>query len=60
MPSIWIVNGDTITLRPIKTGNLINGTVEVLAGLQQGERIVTAGVHKLREGQNVKVDGESI
>lgn len=59
-PAVWVVNGDKIALRLIKTGSIGNGTVEVLEGLRQGDRIVSAGVHKLREGQQVKVGGESI
>jgi RND family efflux transporter MFP subunit len=59
-PAVWVVSGDAITLRPIKTGNFGDGTIQVLQGLQQGDRIVTAGVHKLKEGQKVKVGGESL
>lgn len=59
-PAVWVVADDTLSLRPIQTGNLGNGTIQVLSGLQQGDRIVTAGVHKLTEGQKVKVGGESL
>ena len=59
-PAVWVVTGDTITLRAVKTGNFGNGTIQVLSGLQQGERIVTAGVHKLTEGQKVKFGGDSL
>lgn len=57
---VWVVKDDTLTLRPIQTGSLGNGTIQVLSGLQQGDRIVTAGVHKLKEGQKVKVSGDSL
>ena len=59
-PAVWVVTADTLSLRPIQTGNWGNGTIQVLSGLQQGDRIVTAGVHKLSEGQKVKVGGESL
>ncbi|SMC32612.1 efflux RND transporter periplasmic adaptor subunit [Sporomusa malonica] len=59
-PSVWVVTGDTVTLRPVKTGNFGNGTIQVVAGLQQGDRIVTAGVHKLSAGQKVKLGGDSL
>jgi RND family efflux transporter MFP subunit len=59
-PAVWVVTGETLALRPVTTGNLGNGTVEVLSGLEQGERIVIAGVHKLREGQKVSVTGDSL
>ena len=59
-PAVWVVSGDTITLRSVKTGNFGDGTIQILEGLQQGERIVTAGVHKLNEGQKVRVGGDSL
>lgn len=59
-PAVWVVSGDTVTLRVVKTGNFGNGTIQVIEGLQQGERIVTAGVHKLNEGQKVRVGGDSL
>ncbi|MDF2572127.1 MAG: macA 5 [Sporomusa sp.] len=59
-PAVWVVVDDVITIRPIKTGSFGNGTIQVLSGLLQGDRIVTAGVHKLTEGQKVKVGGESL
>jgi membrane fusion protein, multidrug efflux system len=59
-PAVWVVTGETLTLRPVITGIFGNGTVQVLSGLEQGERIVIAGVHKLKEGQRVKVTGDSL
>jgi hypothetical protein len=34
-------------------------SVIVARGLQDGEMVVTAGVHMLRPGQKVKIDGAS-
>ncbi len=59
-PAVWVIKDDVLTLRPVTTGNFGNGTIQVLSGLSQGERIVTAGVHKLREGQKVNVGGDSL
>jgi len=59
-PAVWVVSGDVITLRPIKAGQFGDGIIQVLEGLQQGDQIVTAGVHKLKEGQKVKSGGESL
>jgi len=58
--AVWLLNGDKIALRAIKPSNISNGTVQVLEGLKQGDRIVLAGVHKLKDGQIVKVGGESL
>lgn len=59
-PAVWVVNDNILTLRPIQTGPFGNGTIQVLAGLQAGDRIVTAGVHKLEEGQRVKITGDTL
>jgi RND family efflux transporter MFP subunit len=57
VPKVWVVTNDVLNQRPIQTGSFGNGTIQVLGGLQQGDRIVTAGVHKLKAGQKVKVGG---
>jgi len=59
-PAVWVVKDNVITLRPVTTGTFGNGTIEVLSGLKQGDCIVTAGVHKLKEGQTVKLGGDSL
>ncbi|MDU2064580.1 MAG: efflux RND transporter periplasmic adaptor subunit [Sporomusaceae bacterium] len=59
-PKVWVVENDIVTLRPVQIGNFGNGTVQVVGGLQAGEQIVTAGVHKLKEGQQVKAGGDSL
>ena len=57
-PSVWLVNNDSVTLRPVQTGSFGKNTVQVTSGLQPGDTIVTAGVQKLREGQKVRLAGE--
>ena len=32
-----------------------NDTVEIVSGLQKGDRVVTAGVQKLHEGEEVRL-----
>lgn len=59
-PCVWVINNYTATLRPIQIGRFGNGQVQIIAGLNPGDIIVTAGVHKLREGQTVKlVEGDT-
>ncbi|MEN6623242.1 MAG: efflux RND transporter periplasmic adaptor subunit [Smithella sp.] len=53
-PSVWVVTQGTAHLRPIKTSAFGNSQIQVLSGINPGEIIVTAGVHKLREGQKVR------
>jgi cobalt-zinc-cadmium efflux system membrane fusion protein len=41
---VWVVRGDNnLALRPIRTGRVNNGMVEVLEGLKAGEKVVTRG-----------------
>jgi membrane fusion protein (multidrug efflux system) len=42
--------------RQIKTGDAREGRVEVLSGLEDGDRVVTAGQVKLRNGQPLVID----
>ncbi len=58
-PCVWIVQGEILELRRIKVGKYGADGIQVVGGLKPGETIVTAGVHKLREGQRVKILGGS-
>jgi len=42
--------------RRIKTGEVRNGRVEIVEGLQAGDSVVSAGQVKLRNGQRVTID----
>ena len=45
-----------VSRRIVKTGNLRKeGGIEILEGLDPGDRIVTAGVHRIEEGQEVSL-----
>ncbi|EJC83547.1 RND family efflux transporter, MFP subunit [Rhizobium leguminosarum bv. trifolii WSM2297] len=60
--SVWIVDvaGKKVALRPVKIdGDVVEGgTVRVIQGLAAGERVVVAGVHKLEDGQAIRIDQE--
>ena len=58
LPAVWLVRDGRVHLRMIRIGSFGDNQVRVLAGLAEGERIVTAGVHTLREGQRVRVGDE--
>jgi membrane fusion protein (multidrug efflux system) len=52
---IYIVDdADTAQIRPVKLGIRLAGQVEVLSGLQGGERVVAEGIQKVRPGGKVK------
>jgi len=53
---VWIVQPDmTVHKREIKVGELTKGKIQLLSGVNIGERIVTAGVHFLQKGMKVKL-----
>jgi RND family efflux transporter MFP subunit len=55
-PAVWVVAADaTVSLRPIEIGAHRPSEVQVTAGLSPGDRVVTAGVQALREGQTVRL-----
>jgi multidrug efflux system membrane fusion protein len=53
---VYLVNTDnTVSVRPIKLGVTDGTRVEVLSGLQPGDRIVIDGADKLRDGAKINV-----
>jgi len=57
---VYLLGEDsTVTVRPIKLGVTSGNRVEVLTGLQPGDRIVVDGADKLREGAKVIVRDEA-
>jgi len=55
----WVVDADsTVAPRPVKLGEATGGRVEVMDGLQPGDRVVVAGVRFLREGMKVRDLGD--
>lgn len=54
--AVWLVGNDaTLTLRPVSVAAYTDAGATIAGGLQVGERIVVAGVHKLVAGQKVRV-----
>ena len=51
---VWRVGDDMVVSKvPVETGLRRDGEVEVRSGLQSGDRLVTAGTHKVDEGDKV-------
>lgn len=52
---VWIVNSNmTVSKKEVKTGSLKGSDIEVLNGLKEGDKIITAGVSKLHDGMKVR------
>lgn len=59
-PAVWIYAGPAegegkVDLRPVKVAAYIENAVLIADGLKEGEKVVTAGVHKLIPGQVVRL-----
>ncbi len=52
---VYVVDGGAAKRVPVRTGMRQDGFVEILSGLQPGQRVVTEGVVKLSDGQKVRL-----
>ncbi len=57
---VWIIDETSkkVSRRDVETGDLLDSGVAILEGIQPGEWIATAGVHYLKEGQQVRILSE--
>jgi membrane fusion protein, multidrug efflux system len=57
VPAVWVVDPATsrVKLRPVTVGQFREDGVTIISGLNAGDVVVTAGVHKLRNDQPVRV-----
>lgn len=60
-PHVWLVDGakGEVHLAPIETGAAVGRYLPVPSGLKEGDRVVTAGVNSLEEGQKIKIEDEA-
>ena len=60
-PVVWVVGADQVVARrPVKLGAVTADRIEIIDGLQPGERIAVAGVPMLREGMKVRDLGDAL
>jgi len=53
---VYLMDGDDkVTVRPIKTGETDGNTTVVLSGLNAGDRVVTDGTDRLKDGAKVRI-----
>lgn len=55
---VYVVNVDKAAERPIETGIVLNGRVEVTKGLNAGDILITSGLKTLKDGKSVTIKGE--
>jgi RND family efflux transporter MFP subunit len=54
-PALWVVGADqTVALRPVVVLNYGEASALLQSGVNSGERIVIAGVHKLSAGEKIR------
>ncbi len=59
-PAVWVVGQDMkLSLRPVTIERYTEDSARISAGLKAGERVVSAGVHKLVAGEVVRLLGEA-
>jgi multidrug efflux system membrane fusion protein len=57
---VYLLNpDDTVSVHPIRLGTEDGGFYEVASGLAPGDRVVTDGADRLRDGAHVRIPGES-
>lgn len=57
-PAVWIIEKETNTIKKqsVTIGNIVgNNDIEIIEGLTTGQQIVSAGVHRLAEGDQVNI-----
>lgn len=58
-PAVWVINEDgQVDLVSVELGGYTSTDVLIRSGLLSGQRVVTAGVHKLSPGQQVRLTKE--
>ena len=56
---VYVINADrTVSLRKVKRGQATVGQVAITEGLQPGERVVTEGGDRLKDGVAVQLQGQ--
>lgn len=57
--AVWVVDQGAVKLTVVEVAGAVGNDIMILSGLAPGQRVVTAGVNLLREGQKVTVLGET-
>ncbi len=55
---VYVVAGNTVSMRTVRPGRAVNGETLILEGLKPGETVVVQGQLKLSEGATVTIAGD--
>ncbi|MDV2991169.1 MAG: Macrolide export protein MacA [Chroococcidiopsis sp. SAG 2025] len=53
--TVFVINGEKVAARSVKLGERVDGKVEILSGLQPGERFVAKSGRPLKNGETVRL-----
>jgi multidrug efflux system membrane fusion protein len=53
---VWVVRDKKVSLVPVKTAGFEGSDVKITDGLSKGDVVVTGGINKLAEGQEVRLE----
>jgi RND family efflux transporter MFP subunit len=53
--SVWVVQQGAVKLVPVTVGGVAGNDVQLVAGVQPGQTVVTAGANLLKNGQKVRL-----
>ncbi|NMM09319.1 MAG: efflux RND transporter periplasmic adaptor subunit [Polaromonas sp.] len=58
---VYVLNGAerTVSLRPVRAGQMTAEKIVIASGLQAGERVITEGADRLKDGAKVVLPGDS-
>ncbi|MFX1676519.1 efflux RND transporter periplasmic adaptor subunit [Paraburkholderia sp. A2WS-5] len=61
-PGVWIVNGEParVAWRPVTVLRLDDDSARVSGTLEQGDRVVALGAQLLRDGEQVRMSGQTV
>lgn len=54
--SAWVMDGDTATKRPVRTGASSINAVEILDGVKEGDRIVVSGSDQFGDAEQISIN----
>lgn len=55
MEIVFVVQAGKAVLRLVKTGKVLEGRVEVLSGIEEGEQVIVSDIARLTDGQPVTI-----
>jgi RND family efflux transporter MFP subunit len=56
---VWLVKDQKLVSQPVVSQGFYGNQVKITQGLGEGDLLVTAGLHKLTEGQTVRLENET-